>query len=267
MDLPVDSRHQGRPRARRKARGFRSGLSGVELTLPADRSRILSAGGAALLMLAISVSALSPSYYVNRASVMGNRRVEAGTIFAASGIAGRHAFHIDPEAAAIRIARMPEIESARLNVTLPSRVDISIQEVPLLFVWQRGASRVAVDGQGNWVEMDLVGAMEDLPTLIDEDALDQTPFAALPSERVEAALAFFEAFGSPLIYRSEHGFVHSSLRGWEVLLGRDASDATAQARKLAAFYRHLDASHVGAKVEFLDLRFDPWYFRLREDAP
>ena len=231
----------------------------------ASRSRLASAIGATLVCLGLVYLGLSPRYYVHGAEIQGTSRLDSEALYRASGVEGRHIFHIDQRRIAERLEGLAEVQRARVVSALPNRLTIRIDEMPLALVWETPRGRVAVDASGQ-LEAPPADASGLLLLRADLD-LARPPFRGVASERVRAAIAFGTAFGSPLGYRAVTGFVHVTPEGWEVWLGDDAAAAQTQLRRLEALRPVLTERARLRPVEMVDLRFDQWYYRLQGETP
>ncbi len=216
----------------------------------------------ALLLLAM---ALLPQFYLRAANIHGNRRVSAATLYALSGVDGRHVFHVDPTRVAARLERLPAIESARVEASLPAHLLIRVEETPLALRWESPAGGVAIDARGRLAPLEVADAS--IPLIRSESPLPAPPIAGLEPGLVAAGLTFAEQFGSPLGFRASAGFIHHSPEGWEVWLGEDAQSAPTQALRLDALREELAGREQQRPVERIDLRFEQWYYRLQGESP
>jgi hypothetical protein len=237
------------------------------LALPPARAwlrsgpRLVSTVALIALVTAAAHLGFSSRYVVFAPVVVGNTRVSAERIRAAAGLDGGRLFRIDRSAAEERVAALPEIRAARVHARLPHDVWITVEETEAVLVWESPsaagtvASILLVDERGLVVA---AGEPGGLPRVIDEAGLLREPGDRLPAEVLAAALAYGARFAN-LHYRAAGGFVAESDRGWDVLLGTDATMADRQAALLASIEAHLAAQDAVAVV---DLRFERPYYRL-----
>ena len=253
--------------ARRRRRQPREGdpLGTFAASVATHRSRLVSAVGAALVALGLIYLALSPRYYVHGAEILGAARLDGDALYRASGVEGRHIFHVDQRQVAQRLEALDSVQRARVVSTLPNRVAIRIDETPLALIWETPGGRVAVDAGGRLEPP----PSESAGLLVVRSDLNPTqpPSRGIDADRLRAAIAFGQAFGSPLTFRDGAGFVHVTPEGWEVWLGEDADIAQTQRHRLDALRPVLVERARLRPVEMVDLRFDQWYYRLHGETP
>jgi cell division septal protein FtsQ len=244
-------------RGRRRRRG--AGLAAAVEALSRRPGRLLPALLGAAVIFTLGAVAASGADRIRGAEVSGQRRVSAGAIYAASGLEGARVLGLDTAAAERRVAALAGIRRARVQVGLPARARIAVEEVPLALLWRNGAGLFAVDEDG------LAGAPPaDASGLVPVE--DLAGAIARPGDRVEAALvaaavAFAARFG-PLTYRAETGFSATSREGFALRLGTDASQAARAEALLLALAPEL--ARQAGDVDYVDLRFlDRPYYRLR----
>lgn len=226
-------------------------------------ARLASGGLAALCLLALLHLAWSDRYVVHGATVHGNRRVPAETLYALGGLEGRRAFGLDPAAVARRIETLEDVQSASVGLALPNRAWIRVVETQLVLHWQAPGAAWAIDETGR--ALPLPEPAEGLIRVDDPAGIIRGAGDRLPLDLVAAALAFGRRFGA-LGYRSEIGFTALSPEGWLLHLGPDADRMEAQAATLDALRPRLASA--GRPVELIDLRFGAGsYYRLKGDMP
>lgn len=236
------SRHRARtPDVRAAARGFVS-----------DPSRRLALVASIALAIAGTYAATSSAYVVRGARVVGNGRIGGAAIYEASGIDGTRVFALDGARAAKDIlAKLPEIRSARVDLRLPARVTIAVEETRPVLTWQSGPSVLAVDETGRAIAPPAEAFDLGLPRVAD---LSPEPLGLgqrIPTARLEAALAYAGAFGD-LVFRPGDGFIATLADGSAVRLGEEAARLPDQRIALDALRAHLGRDAADAVV---DLRF------------
>jgi cell division septal protein FtsQ len=205
---------------------------------------------------------LSGSYRIESATLSGNTRIPAHTVFAAAGVHGKRIFTVDTAAAAERIEALPDVDQAKVTVRFPSSVHIEVIETAPVLLWHCNSGTWAVDGVGRVVSVppDSRG----LPIIS-----DQSDSVAGPGDQIEPAVLdagrSYSARYGQLIYKQEIGFVATSPEGWEVRLGRDASRDARQAAILESLRSSL--AEMSGRVAMVDLRFDGRpYYRLKSQG-
>lgn len=245
-------------RDRRRSRmGFGGGKGDLlRLALGGAPSRVAAAVCAAFLTLVLPVLLLAPRYRIQAVEVTGNSLGDRNTIVQASGLVGRNALLVDPQAVAYRVGSLPGIEAAQLRLSLPRQAVLTVVERPPVLLWQDRSGRRGVDAHGSLLS--LAAPPDNLPLVTDEGDTLRQGIDCLPADTVRTAVAYAERFG-PLSYRPSIGFVARAPEGWEVWLGADAAMLEQQAALLTEERQALQAS--GTAIRLLDLRFPsrPYY--------
>ena len=115
-------------------------------------SRPLIAAAAAalfLLIIALLTATLSPLFRVRRVEVTGNDRLSRREVIRLTGLGdGSNALFLNEGAIERRLLEQPWVASATVSTSLPSTVDIRIQERTPVGVVARGAGLALVAGDG-----------------------------------------------------------------------------------------------------------------------
>jgi cell division septal protein FtsQ len=204
----------------------------------------------------------SERFRLSGAYVVGNSRVPAESVYAASGLAGRHAFAVRRHQAASRIESLPDVSEAKVKIMLPNRVVITVWETEPQLIWDTEAGRMAIDENSYSVfpPADAAGLVH----VTDEVGLIASTGQRLPAHLLDAALAYGKHF-ERLIYRRDVGFVAHTDAGLEVRLGKDGHEVERQMKTLAAMEAQLAKER--GPVAYVDVRFvDHPYFRLLQGA-
>ncbi|MFN2250304.1 MAG: cell division protein FtsQ/DivIB [Anaerolineae bacterium] len=192
----------------------------------------------------------SDHFVVSGAYVNGNARVPAQSIFAASGLGGRSVFAVRRYKAETRIEALPDVRDARVRVTLPNQVSITVVETEPRLLWTTAAGRMAIDENGYAVFPPADGS--GLVQVADETGVIASTGQRLPEQLLEAALAYGQHFGQ-LAYRKDVGFSALSDAGVEIRLGTDPQLVDRQLATLAALGERLADRE--RPVAYVDVRF------------
>jgi len=249
-------------RARRRHRAPTPQFHVPTRSLLASPTRIAGTLAVAALGTLVAHFALSDAYYVYGASVSGNERVPAETVYDTSGLDGLSVFFVDPDAVSEQITALPDVKRAEVRIALPARAWIMIEETLPVLLWRGDGVTLAIDETGR-----AISPPTDTSALVevrDESGALASPGAILPQTVVEAGSAYGSRFG-PLAYHTAVGFVTTTPEGWEVRLGTDATVVEQQAIVLRALRARLIQER--AAVEYIDLRFARRpYYRLRQEG-
>jgi cell division septal protein FtsQ len=200
---------------------------------------------------------LSSRYVLAAPVVVGNARLDAAEIVAASGLRGRRIFRAHPTRAAELVAAHPEIKTAEVTVRLPNQAWIRIVETTAVLRWETPTGVFFVDENGLVVEA--AGTPPGLIPVHDPGAAVKSAGTVLPPGAVAAAVAYAEEFES-LTYEPSAGFIGST-DGVAVRLGTDPAAVPRQVATLAALTSKLQ----GQPLALVDLRYERPYYRLRQD--
>lgn len=201
-------------------------------------------------------------FYISTIQVIGNQRVSAEAIVAASGLQNYSVFWVNPQQVARQIGvALPPVRRVRVQYGLSNRVTLLVEEQGGQVMWQ-------VAGMNYWVDDD--GQLhpvqgEATPSLIVQDIRPGAPERVDP-QAVQAAQQLLELLPEvkTLGYAPTTGLRFRHPRGWEVYLGTDE-----MARKVNIL-RAIEQQFAGEDTpqpSLVDLRFpDSPYYRL-PDSP
>lgn len=220
-------------------------------------SRVAAAASTGFLLLLLPYLLLAPRFRILAVQVDGLQGLGRDALVQRSGLVGRSVFLVNPHDSARRVAALPGLAAAALELRLPRLAVLTVLERPPVLLWQDGERRQAVDAGGGLrppSEQDL-----SLPVVVDRTGRAAGQIDCLPAPLVAQALAFAQRFG-PLELRPDAGFVARAPEGWEVWLGLESNLAEQQALLLEAERAALARS--GTAVRLLDLRYPSRpYFR------
>jgi cell division protein FtsQ len=226
---------------------------------PGAISRLVAAFLLAIAGCAIYAMFKSPNFYVYDVDVMGNVAVAAEEVYTSSDLEGLSIFWVDPAAVAQRVERLSDVRSAQVNIRLPARVIITIEERAPEIVWQTGDTRWWVDTEGIAFPPhdDL---LPDALTIIDTDAQPVSAGQALDPSIMEAAQSLGRLLPDlPVMHYSRStGISFTTGEGWPVYVG-DGQNMDAKLTILVNLRKDLLERDV--TPEFIDVRFEekPFY--------
>ncbi len=160
------------------------------------------------------------TYYVSQVGVRGTVTLARDAVIGASGVTGAHMFWLDPAETAQRVANMPNVLTATVEIAWPNRVEIAIKERAPVMVWDQKGRRFWVDAQGK-----LMHARQEIPQLLvvlsqEEDDNFQAG-DSLPPEVVSGALQLRKLRPNinALFYQRSTGLSYQDGRNWRAFFG------------------------------------------------
>lgn len=201
----------------------------------------------------------SDLFYVYEATVSGVGLLSPQEVYAASGIDGMSVFWIEPERVAERLAQLPEVRQARVTLSLPNRVAISIEEQRPLALWQSGEQLLWLSTTGVLLPVrgELTGALR----IVDADRRTYRPGDQVDPGLLTAALGLRELMPELAVvqFSRSWGISFRTPEGWRVYLG-EGENMEAKLAVLRALRRDILAGR--EQVQMIDLRFTerPYYY-------
>ena len=111
--------------------------------------QIVAVGLIAAFASAILVVGMSPTFAVRNVQIRGATFTDEAVVRSIVGMAGTpNAFGLDSSGIAATLVRLPAVESATVQVELPSTVIVSLVERRPRLVWALGSRRFVVDENG-----------------------------------------------------------------------------------------------------------------------
>jgi cell division septal protein FtsQ len=184
--------------------------------------------------------------------VRGNQRASTDEIYAASGLEGTNVFRVRAENAAQQIAGLPGVASAEVNLRLPAKVMIDVQELAPLAIVQTITETLWVGSDGASIQQ--VGEAPKLTLIEDSGTVRDARGTVLPEivEGLEAIQARRPDL-TDIHYGALEGLYLRAPEGYTVYLGQGG----AMVRKLAlleATQRQI--AERDPRPQVIDLRFD-----------
>ncbi len=218
------------------------------------------------LVAVLALAFVSDSYYVYEITVQGNSLVSAEEILEQTQLEGYSIFFIDPRQAEERIELLPDVREAKVELSLPNRMVVLVQERKARAVWQTGEQRHGVDEDGLIVS--LRGQAEPAIVITDLDSTALRPGDRLETQAIAAAEEYQRLLSgvSNFEYSAQNGLSYRNGDGWQVCLG-DGNSAALKVAIVDALVQQLTAQ--GATVESIDVRFpeSPLYRVAEGPAP
>ena len=227
----------------------------VEGPLKIIQNIVFSSRWVSLAILAAAVYFLygfvqSPDYFITQVPIIGAESVPMEEIAAKSGLAGKHIFTADPEAAAQEISELDGIIAVDVRLDWPNQVEIVVIEEQPVAIWKAGGTAWWINKQGA-----LFPAREDRPNLLvieapgeqgivgrdmsaqllaeaadesEEAVVDEVEgdinYGSIPDEILHGAvqLSQLQPFGEPINafqYNNNSGLHFTDPRGWDAHFG------------------------------------------------
>lgn len=266
----------GRPRARRpQARRRRSATPRRSARRRLPRlGRLVAATGAVGLAAALVWLLNAPLLRVEQVAVAGEGYTPDETLRVSVGeVVGQSLLTVDAGAIGRRVAQLPAVETARVEVRLDGSVSLTVTERTPAFVWQTEGPRFLAAGDGTLLA--LIGAEEtapaELPTFLDRrggsrylvvgDRLEERMVSvALRLATVEPRALGSSAASLAVELDDEHGFLLAS-PDWRAALGFIGAGSGADVRggeelieEQVAAIRTLFATRPETEVGWVDAR-------------
>jgi cell division septal protein FtsQ len=266
------------PRARSARRRFQNALlpvapdaelRGIRIARPNLGRRIPSFLLVALLGAALYFAFNAPQLQVTQAQVVGNQMLPPEEINAVLNIAGQPAFLLVPSKLETQLRlTFPEITYARVDVTLPNSVSVSVIERKPVIRWEQGSSftwisedGVAFRPRGEAPGLISVLALSAPPTEgnISPDSLTPAPFISADMVRAIRGLANHVPPGAVILYDTSFGFGWNDPRGWQVYFGTNATDVELKMRVYESMVNSLAARGIQPALINVTYPTAPYY--------
>ncbi len=194
---------------------------GVRVVNALTSARVIS-----LLLLLVCAGAFGyavndASFYVTRPEVAGRQTIPLKDVYAMSHVVGLQVFWVNPDGIAAALKASPSIADARVEVTWPAEVRITLVERAPAVAWQQA-------GAVNWVAADgrVMPARGALPGLLTIVAEQSRPLPedtrAVSADVVQGALALraLRPNITTLNLYEHGGLEYNDGRGWQAFFGQ-----------------------------------------------
>lgn len=248
-------------------------LRGFSVARPNLGKRLPSFLLVALLGAALYFAFNAPLLQVMQAQVTGNQMLPPEEINAVLNISGQPAFLLVPSKLETQLRlTFPEITYARVDVTLPNTVSVSVIERKPVIRWEQGSSFtwVSEDGvafrpRGEAPGLISVLALSAPPTEgnFSPDSLTPAPFISSSMVQAIKGLANHVPPGAVILYDASFGFGWNDPRGWKVYFGTSASDVELKMRVYESMVNSL--SERGIRPALINVTYPTApYYRMSE---
>jgi hypothetical protein len=175
-----------------------------------------------------------PTFRVVAANVNGNQRLSAEEINAVLSSAGQPVFTLMPSDLETRLRlNYPELASAKVSVSLPNILSVSVTERQPVILWQQNGGYTWIDNSGvafrprgsagNLISVTALAApAPGLPSM--NDPLSPVPFMSLDMVKAIQTLAPSLPSGTSMVYDAQYGLGWTDSRGWQVFFGTASKD-------------------------------------------
>lgn len=215
-------------------------LRGISISRPQLGKRLFSFFVVALLGTALYLAFNLPQFRSGPAQVTGNQMLSAEEINAVLSTAGEPIFLLMPARLETNLRlSFPELTSAKVDVTLPNIVSVSVSERKPVVRWEQGGSftwisedGVAFRPRGEMPSLISVMALSAPPLeeQVSPDSLTPAPFISPEMVQAIQGLGSHVPPGVPILYEATFGFGWNDPRGWRVYFGTKASDVELKMR-------------------------------------
>jgi len=176
------------------------------------------------------------TYYISAVEVDGAATLSQEYVVDASGMDGMHIFWLDPAGVAQRVADIPSVLTATVQIEWPNRARITVVERTPVMVWDQAGDRFWVNADGRLMQ----ARQESAGLLMVLSQEQETLYVGerIPPEVLTGALQLRqERPNIELLYYSRaNGLCYLDGRNWEVFfgVGRDMNQKLAVYEALVA---------------------------------
>lgn len=224
---------------------------GVELRLPALPMvalgwRALSGSLTILLTVVLVYLWNAPTYRVDDIQIEGLQRLTSRDIYSFMNVRGEPIFAVD----AVQVLQglqtaFPELATMSLQVDLPAKLLLTLEERQPVLAWEQDGRTVWVDANGiafpprGDLQPDFLVIAETDPPAVSLQA--RAAHQLLDPEMVNTLISVYALApeGQPLVYSAEYGLGWQDPKGWQAYFGHDLSDAAAKLQVYQSLRRYL----------------------------
>lgn len=210
-------------------------------------------------------------YSVEAAEVEGLFRISVEEINTVARVAGNPIFSVQPDEVAKSLrASFPELSRVSVDVGLPAKVFITVEERRPVLVWRQQDHEVWVDAygvafpaRGENAPSVVVEANEAPPVSVLENSedLEDSSRRFMPPELVTAVLAMSVRApeGVSLIFTPERGLGWRDGRGWEAYFGKYNEDIHMKLRVYESLVQYLSEHGIRPALVSVEYVHAPYY--------
>jgi cell division septal protein FtsQ len=250
------------------------GIPGAEMRLPALPEihlgwRLLSGVLVAALLAALYYLWSSPDFKVQAAEVTGLQRLSQADVRAVLNIEEESIFTLQAAELQEKLEEaFPEFATVAVELGLPAKVSVTIEERQPILVWKQDGKEILVDANGiSFPQREnappgpslTVEAAAAPPQPVAADELDpDAPF--MPVEMVSAIVSMSGQApqGTPILYDKIHGLGWREPQGWEVYFG-DVQDMGAKLNVYQAMLQHFKSEGIEPVLVSVEHVHAPYY--------
>jgi hypothetical protein len=209
-------------------------------------------------------------FIVRSAEINGNLRLSAQEVSSALGVMGQSSALLDPAQVEYNIlSAFPDIATARVDISLPAVVRVTVSERQPVAAWQQGDQLVWVDAQGyafparglaeGLVTVTSTGAPPAPSNLNIDQNLGARPF--LTHEMTTALMSLTPQVpqDAALIYDPRYGLGWTDPRGWQVYFGDSGGDMDTKLKVYQAMTDYLGQHEITPKLISVEYPGAPFY--------
>jgi len=161
--------------------------------------------------------------YAENVNVAGTSLLTKGEVSQASEVDGYSIFWINPGEVRERVEKLPYVKQAHVQVWLPNRVQIHIEEREPVAAWRLGADVFWVDEEG--VRLSPRGPATDLVTIVDAEGKATDADGRMRIDLLHAALTLHSLLPGVSVfnYSASMGLHFTTPDGTEVVMGAEGN--------------------------------------------
>ena len=211
----------------------------------------------------------SDPFVVRAAEVIGNERIRTQDIQNAMGVINLPAAGINPaQIQSNLLASFPDIASLSVDVQVPGKVIITVEERMPVIAWNQGDSTLWVDAEGfSFPPRGQVSGVLNItasgnppsPAPAADPAPGTTPF--LPAE-IFATIDTIKPYlpeGSAVIFDQQYGIGWNDPQGWKVYFGHSDGDNTLKIEVYKSMLAYLEKKNIKPILISVEYPNAPFY--------
>ena len=159
------------------------------------------------------------TYYVSDVSVLGTATLSQKAVVDASGMAGMHIFWLNPADVVQRVAAIPSVLTATVEIGWPNWAHITVAERAPVLVWDQAGDRFWVDKDGRLMQARQESS--DLLLILSQQSDKLFVGERVPSEVMAGALQLRQERPNikSLFYEWGNGLSYEDGRNWRAYFG------------------------------------------------